>query len=99
PPPLPTPFPYTTLFRSPSPAEGLRGPSGRRHHERRHERHPREPFPVIRGKRGRESESPGGYRDGRQRTSRGDTEAVRRCFAKMRSEEHTSELQSPYDLV
>src|SRR5207248_10599641 len=69
PPPRPTLFPYTTLFRSLR--ESQSSPPARRRRRSRFRARP------LR----------------RQRTRR------RRAPGPLRSEEHTSELQSPYDLV
>src|SRR5207248_9497611 len=90
PPPRPTLFPYTTLFRS----RRLRVPRRRRTRflDAVHRR-------VDAGPRLRALD-----RDGRmyRRLRRaGDSDAVARTrnARHARSEEHTSELQSPYDLV
>src|SRR5437763_9697687 len=72
-PPMPTLFPYTTLFRSPS---ARRRPARHRGEVSDHHRR-RLAFVAERG----------ADRDKRQ------------TAAKMRSEEHTSELQSPMYLV
>src|SRR5699024_12783925 len=72
PPPRPTLFPYTTLFRS---TDRRTGTSGRR------------PMP------------PKGTRAARRSRSRPDRAACPFCSHLPRSEEHTSELQSRFDLV
>src|SRR5438552_10360256 len=82
-PPRSTLFPYTTLFRS------------RHRAERREDRDPRRG--GLRGPRRRIIEIVG--REVRQeRADRGEAVALR-VVHEMRSEEHTSELQSPDHLV
>src|SRR5438094_6985485 len=75
-PPTPTPFPYTTLFRSPScnnpPQVGLRDDILKRH-DRPARSLRQQPAPAY--------------------------HAFLVYRLATRSEEHTSELQSPYDLV
>src|SRR2546426_8108598 len=83
-PPRSTLFPYTTLFRSPFRFETTRGVDGDRAAEARH---------ALLGRQSagaglEEAESLG-------RDDLGDREAV----VQLRSEEHTSELQSPCNLV
>src|SRR5207248_9632200 len=87
-----SPFPYTTLFRS--------APARRE-----------EPPPNEEGADGTADQQQGGWlRDGNERDARPvDVQAVKlpvgvvaggvRVVGPDRSEEHTSELQSPYDLV
>src|SRR5256885_11830319 len=73
-PPRSTLFPYTTLFRSPAAAEGVR-----RGHHLRPEQRVRFRLPA------RQHEVP--------------PRRLRPARAALRSEEHTSELQSPCNLV
>src|SRR5207248_11344830 len=93
PPPTSTPFPYTTLFRSsPHPSEAGRSRTAR----------PR--AAPLRGGERRPTRSP--HQVGaRAPLSAASTPSVpnektaRASTEHPRSEEHTSELQSPYDLV
>src|SRR2546426_8273584 len=83
-PPRSTLFPYTTLFRSRFTYEK----------RRRAEASSRG---VAQRRRGEASRARAGVRRGRDRHSRGERA---RCRARpLRSEEHTSELQSPCNLV
>src|SRR5256885_13098493 len=87
-PPRSTLFPYTTLFRSPSAWGCVAGPR------------PDLRFPAGRGGR----EDPTLARGSRRRSGRGlHPRRVRRArpirIQHLRSEEHTSELQSPCNLV
>src|SRR5207248_11513596 len=81
-------FPYTTLFRS----RGWRGDHGRAD-------------PAYAGRddaRARGPRASGERRGGRDRAIRGTIDGKVRTMSERleeRSEEHTSELQSPYDLV
>src|SRR5205807_10372242 len=77
PPPRSTPFPYTTLFRSPRPPPLTTGCS------RRSPNAPPQPPTVARRSRPRST----------------PTARCRRRRNRTRSEEHTSELQSPCNLV
>src|SRR5207248_9684807 len=86
----PTLFPYTTLFRSRSPRRLRQRGSDEVHDGGRCGEH-------------RRAEQEGGQDHGRQprRAERdGRRDAYDQpCGGERRSEEHTSELQSPYDLV
>src|SRR5207249_12107945 len=98
-PPSPTPFPYTTLFRSAGPTQSLGGSSRR--------------APVV-GSRGPVScGAPARALKSHSANQRSWTLAAakvqpaaippllthsRRCNPSKRSEEHTSELQSRFDL-
>src|SRR5207248_10108430 len=91
PPPRSTLFPYTTLFRSPNrcPASGpVRGRLRRGFHGRASSRceRLRAPPPRLAHRSGKDSEA--------QAAPGPDSQT-----GQTRSEEHTSELQSPYDLV
>src|SRR5258708_21779857 len=82
-PPRSTLFPYTTLFRS-----------HRRHRGRQQSR--------IQSKTARfaTATTTGSYHEGAVERANGNREAgLSRCFCQFRSEEHTSELQSPDHLV
>src|SRR5207248_9421570 len=83
PPPSSTLFPYTTLFRSPPPR--LLAADRRRHRVRGVR------VAVRRGLRHRLRQQ--------GRADRAHARRPRRARRRRRSEEHTSELQSPYDLV
>src|SRR5207248_8534944 len=88
--PLPPPrLPYTTLFRSRAAPAGLadRAAGG----EPAHPAASRALLAVRRPPRGRGARPAGG--------AQGVPEDSRSAGARPRSEEHTSELQSPYDLV
>src|SRR5207248_11601955 len=98
-PPPSTLFPYTTLFRSPVQRDGGRlGADRGVHLVQLEQRHPYSRGVVVGGGEGRRRELPQDpalavlVRQPRHHESvlRADPE---------RSEEHTSELQSPYDLV
>src|SRR5438094_1254550 len=85
PPHSPTLFPYTTLFRS----QQSHGFAERHAHVERRERHERvrsRELPLV------DEETPEPEAADHAHESAGEPAA-------MRSEEHTSELQSPYDLV
>src|SRR5207249_12073720 len=85
PPPSPTPFPYTTLFRS-------------RHSDAAHARVARAAARVR--PRGRQGESPAVARWHQRWGQRAGPCRDRRWIRPAgRSEEHTSELQSRFDLV
>src|SRR5207248_8227945 len=87
PPPIPTLFPYTTLFRS--------------HVEHRRRQHRQVPPVPAAGGRDRRQRLHLRPRLGDRRARRAlDRDRARRLRVPgSRSEEHTSELQSPYDLV
>src|SRR5207249_6164417 len=94
PPPASTLFPYTTLFRS-----RLQYPGGKR-------RRDDEPGQERGGEEQARGEEPTRHRGRvararRARQGSGVRRATRRfdCASRMRSEEHTSELQSRFDLV
>src|SRR5207248_10779004 len=76
-------FPYTTLFRSGRRA-GVRDRCGHRHVSKRKDRRPKDS--------GGCGQRANGHRIGHSPRDRG-------ISRDRRSEEHTSELQSPYDLV
>src|SRR5690348_17692822 len=84
-PPRSTLFPYTTLFRSPR--QELRAAAARR-------RAAASGSQVALRHKGAVAEA-GGHREG----SAEDQGEVARHFRQLRSEEHTSELQSPVHLV
>src|SRR5256885_11304722 len=84
-PPRSTLFPYTTLFRSGAAARRRRG-------QRRDQR---AALPVPQGDHGCEEEAAGRPLARRPRDRRGRGRRIRLA----RSEEHTSELQSPCNLV
>src|SRR5207248_4283320 len=91
-PPIPTHFPYTTLFRS------KKGSPPRSRIMRRAAATPRGSPSTAKGTPWREGLEP------RTKLMSGCRDAVapparRRVPSSSRSEEHTSELQSPYDLV
>src|SRR5207248_6258144 len=88
-PPTPTPFPYTTLFRSP----GIAAAADPAPHAHRRGRRPAR----LRHPRRREAGPAEGRLAGRRLSDGGADRAV--AGRAVRSEEHTSELQSPYDLV
>src|SRR5207247_11303247 len=90
-PPRPTPFPYTTLFRSPHGAQSL--PLRHAHaHPARH--------PPRRGGDGWRRAERGGAEAVSTLSRRGLLGgALVVAFSMSRSEEHTSELQSRVDLV
>src|SRR5207248_11619079 len=93
PPPLPTLFPYTTLFRSLASGEAARS--------RRHAAAAGFARPSVRAQIARTRQ---GYRSGARRgdvgiLGKGYDGGRRASQGSKRSEEHTSELQSPYDLV
>src|SRR5207248_9978835 len=93
PPPTPTLFPYTTLFRSCVCRLHRRPANSGSRSARSRWRHVTHPLCRTRGSRARaESVTPSSGSTLHQRcpSSRKGTS---------RSEEHTSELQSPYDLV
>src|SRR5207248_11468441 len=99
PPPRPTPFPYTTLFRSIP--QALRT-MVRRSVAQRLEERVRDIWPIAPGSEQTPRGWPG-WPDGSKFAVvlTHDIEGragLRRC-REVRSEEHTSELQSPYDLV
>src|SRR3989454_8512254 len=83
-PPRSTLFPYTTLFRSQVEGEAARG----RHAQ----------GDVCRRRRRRRSKA-GARRDHRLPEGPPEVSAAGRAVAQGRSEEHTSELQSPCNLV
>src|SRR5207248_11389315 len=83
PPPNPPLFPYTTLFRSRQAARGAGMPRARPWLQRKEPPAPAPPCPLVGG-------------SGSQANPRAGRDPTRQRF---RSEEHTSELQSPYDLV
>src|SRR5438552_11682296 len=85
PPPRPPLFPYTTLFRS----EG-RGGQGEHHYHRRRGRQEAD--------RGSRQANPRADRRGDQRLRQGEAGRLFDLHAD-RTEEHTSELQSPDQLV
>src|SRR5207244_13316970 len=92
PPPTPTLFPYTTLFRSvPRRRPALAGPSAEAHGDPRPDGRARAAAPPRPDARGPRSDRPEGGRAGARRRGRPGSRA--------RSEEHTSELQSPDHLV
>src|SRR5438067_4965013 len=88
--PRPTLFPYTTLFRSPAPAGTRPAAGGRRARDA-----------CRRGRRRASALNRLGCALGRLEELPGppDQLAVRVDLAVPRSEEHTSELQSRFDLV
>src|SRR5690606_40183519 len=89
PPPLPTPFPYTTLFRSSSPGNG--SSAGRRRH-----------ISSAKAQRSENTHPCGGRRMSGTRPgieARSEPGAARSGRPSSRSEEHTSELQSRENLV
>src|SRR5207249_5105867 len=91
PPPRPTLFPYTTLFRSAPPATtGCLNPQ----HVARLEQRAR----FGRERHAVQDSSPGGTLPAAPR-ARGAVAAPLGEHAQLRSEEHTSELQSRFDLV
>src|SRR5205807_9608365 len=93
PPPTPTLFPYTTLFRSPD-------SSNKRANRCRDNRPCRHP-PVSRSPdRGSGRTPPSSPRPGKHPAYRRPScRRSRRSQRPLRSEEHTSELQSPCNLV
>src|SRR5205807_10383375 len=91
PPPTPPPFPYTTLFRSPAPrrSRGLRAAARPRRHDEASRRDVGEHGDGGGRARGRH----------RRRVSRRPPPSPCSPTSRRRSEEHTSELQSPCNLV
>src|SRR5207248_4311986 len=93
PPPSSTRLPYTTLFRSPT-SPSCAWPCGIRRTSPPHAASPGGPFPRTRRRPERPPWPPPGSSRASTRPRRGGG-----LRARGRSEEHTSELQSPYDLV
>src|SRR5207248_11206139 len=92
-PPVPPLFPYTTLFRSARSTDRARGPTeSRRRGDLRARRRPtcRPPIRVP---------TPHRVRGSRRCIAQTSERELPLRRGRTRSEEHTSELQSPYDLV
>src|SRR5207249_11748982 len=94
PPPRSTLFPYTTLFRSR--AQGLARAGGSERAERRADRHR---AVVVRPGAVCQAVARAGARGARLLRSRVENDSGDRGRRPARSEEHTSELQSRFDLV
>src|SRR5699024_12255492 len=88
PPPRPTPFPYTPLFRSPPPGPAPPAPAGSA----------RRPGAAAPRPPGHTPTQPPGHR-ARFTTTGHEIACPAAPFRALRSEEHTSELQSRFDLV